>query len=96
MQELYGVIKRPVMTEKSALASEEQNRYAFEVEKSANKYRIKKAVEFSFGVKVASVNTQMVHGAVKRFARGVKKKPNWKKAIVQLRAGDKIEFFKGV
>lgn len=96
MKFLYDVIEKPVLTEKTASLTEFENRYTFRVRKSANKSLIKEAVEQGFGVKVVDISTQIVHGKWKRFAKGMKKKPNWKKAIVQLKTGDKIEFFKGV
>ena len=70
------------------------NRYTFEVDKSANKVEIKKAVEKIFGVQVAAVNTMRVMGKVKRMGRYEGRRASWKKAIVTLKPGSKtIEFF---
>ena len=95
MNREYDVIKRPILTEKSSLASETMNKYAFEVAKDATKTDIKRAIEKVFDVKVNEVKTMIVHGKWKRFAQGMKKRPNWKKALVHVDAKDKIEFFRG-
>ncbi len=87
------VIKRPiVLTEKAALLKE-ANQVVFEVDLKANKIEIRQAVEKLFGVKVTDVNTLVQRGKVKSIGRGPAKRPNWKKAIVTLRAGDDIQFF---
>ncbi len=91
----YSVLRRPIITEKStALAA--QNKYVFEVDPRANKAQIKEAVEIAFGVRVKSVNTMNVRGKARRFGRRVTRQPDWKKAIVTLQLGDKIELFEGV
>ncbi len=98
MKDPYQIIIRPLLTEKSTILREEQNRYSFWADKKANKIEIKKAIEAIFpGVKVVSVNTVMVHGKPIRI-RGNRrrKKPDWKKAIVTLRPGDKIEIYEGL
>jgi large subunit ribosomal protein L23 len=73
-----------------------QNKYAFEVAKEATKPRVKQAVEKAFRVKVTDVNVINVAGKTKRVGRRIYNTPPWKKAVVTLRAGDKIEFFEGV
>ena len=93
MQTIYQVIRRPIISEKSAALAEVGNRYVFEVDLKANKHEIRDAVQRLFNVRVNRVHTMMVHGKVKRAGRGVKKHPNWKKAIVTLPEGQKIEFF---
>ena len=95
MEELYSVIKRPLITEKSSRQKESQNRYLFEVDRRANKIEIKRAVEQLFRVKVDRVNAFRVHGKVKRLGRNVGKRPDWKKAVVLLKKGDRIDFFEG-
>jgi len=95
MERIYEIIKRPLSTEKSTLLGEKQNAYVFEVEKTANKIEIKSAVEKIFSVKVAKVNTMFNHGKVKRKGKHHSKRPNWKKAIVTLNEGQKIEMFEG-
>lgn len=90
------VIKRPILSEKSSLASEANNQVAFEVSLDANKTQIRQAVERFFKVKVTAVNTVVVPGKLYRTKTGEGKSNSWKKAIVTLKDGDKIEFFKGV
>ena len=92
---LYEVIRRPVITEKNTLLSE-QNKYTFEVAKDANKPQIKAAVEMAFKVKVVSVNVMHVPGKMRRAGRRRGMTPSWKKAIVTLVPSDKIELFEGV
>lgn len=92
---IYEVLRRPVVTEKSTLL-QGQNKYVFEVATAANKAQIQEAVEKAFNVKVLAVNVSNVHGKVRRIGRTFGRTPDWKKAIVTLRAGDKIEVFEGV
>jgi len=73
--------------------SEVAGRYAFEVAPQANKPEIRAAVQTLFNVKVREVRTMMVHGKMKRVGQHMSKRPNWKKAIVTLAEGQKIEFF---
>lgn len=88
------VIKRPlVLTEKGNVLREQDNKYLFEVDRRANKVEIKNAVETLFSVGVIEVNTMIVRGRMRRMGRGHAKTQNWKKAIVTLKAGDKIQFF---
>ena len=89
----YDIIKRPVITERS-MAQTEMKRYTFEVAKTANKIEIAKAVAEVFNVKVDKVNTVNVLGKTKRMGRTSGKRPDYKKAIVKLAAGESIEFFK--
>ena len=94
MKNLYEVIRRPLITEKSTGLKETQSTLAFEVHRDATKPEIKKAVESLFGVKIADVRVANVHGKVKRQGRYVGKRPDWKKAYVVLKKGEKmIEFF---
>jgi len=92
---LYDVLRRPLVTEKNTML-QAQNKYAFEVAKEANKPQIKQAVEKSFKVKVITVNVTKVSGKARRVGRRIVQTSPWKKAIVTLRSGDKIEFFEGV
>ena len=93
----YDIIKRPIITEKSASLFE-MKKYTFEVAKDANKIEIAKAVEEIFGVKVAKVNTLNMQGKMKRMgARPAGRRANWKKAMVTLTADSKaIELFEGM
>ena len=94
MKNMYEVIRRPLITEKSTNLKETQRTVGFEVHKDATKPEIKKAVEALFGVKVQDVRVANVHGKVKRQGRFVGKRPDWKKAYVVLKQGEKmIEFF---
>ena len=92
---LYEVLRRPLITEKNTIM-QQQNKYAFEVAKETNKPQVKQAVEKAFKVKVTTVNMIMVPGKSKRVGKRVIQTRPWKKAIVTLQAGNKIEFFEGV
>ena len=93
MRSVYEVIRRPIISEKSTALAEVANRYAFEVATQANKQEIRDAVQRLFNVKVLAVRTLTVHGKVKRVGRFETKRSNWKKAIVTLGEGQKIDFF---
>ena len=94
MKNMYEVIRRPLITEKSTNARETQRAVCFEVATAATKPEIKKAVETLFNVKVAKIRVANVHGKVKRQGRYVGKRPDWKKAYVVLKEGEKmVEFF---
>ncbi len=95
MIEPQKIIIRPLITEKSTILKEKDHQYVFEVERRANKIEIKKAVEYLFKVRVTNVRTINVLGKVKRLGRRFGRRPDWKKAIVTLREGDRIEFFEG-
>jgi large subunit ribosomal protein L23 len=92
---IYEVLRRPVITEKST-ELQTRNKYAFEIAAGANKPMIKQAVETAFKVKVTGVNVVSMRGKMRRVGRRMVLTSPWKKAIVTLRAGDKIEFFEGV
>jgi large subunit ribosomal protein L23 len=94
MKNIYDVIRRPLITEKTTLLKETQRALCFEVHKAATKPEIKKAVETLFGVKVQEVRVSIVHGKVKRQGRHFGHRPDWKKAYVVLKPGEKmVEFF---
>ena len=94
MRNIYEVIRRPIITEKSAALAEVGSKYAFEVDVKANKTEIKDAVQKLFNVRVTGVHTMVMHGKTKRFGRGIVQHSNWKKALVTLASGEKIDFFK--
>lgn len=96
MKPARKIILRPLVTEKSTDLRVKEDKYAFEVDLKANKPEIKKAIEELFKVNVVGVHTMIVHGKVKRMGRFEGKRPNWKKAIVSLKKGEKIEFFETV
>ncbi len=93
---LYDIIKRPVITEKTNIQKEENNQISFEVQKRANRVEITRAIEKIFGVKVAKTRTVNVTGKIKRRGRIIGKRKDWKKAIVTLMPGERIDFFEGV
>lgn len=91
------IIIRPVITEKSTLLRERNREVCFEVAPDANKVEIRKAVEQLFKVKVADVRTEAKHGKERRVGRNVGRRPDWKKAFVRLKDGEKmIEYFEAV
>jgi len=90
------VIVRPLMTEKSMRLKEERNAVTFQVAPGANKVEIRQAVEAIFNVKVTDVRTATVQGKLKRMGRFQGRRPSWKKAIVTLAPGHKIELVEGV
>jgi large subunit ribosomal protein L23 len=89
------ILLRPLMTEKSVRQKEEQNTVAFRVRPDANKVEIRTAVESVFNVKVTAVRTASFEGKLKRMGRYEGRRPNWKKAIVTLAPGHKIELVEG-
>jgi large subunit ribosomal protein L23 len=94
MQEkIFNIIKKPIISEKSTALAEVANRYVFKVDNTATKTEIKNAVEHLFKVKVKAVNTIVMHGKNKRAGRFEYKRSNWKKAIITLVQGQKIELF---
>ena len=92
---LYEVLRRPLITEKSTVL-QEQNKYAFEVADGATKPQIKQAVEKAFNVKVTAVNVMTMPGKTRRIGRRMVLTPTRRKAIVTVKAGEKIGFFEGV
>ncbi|HCH36912.1 MAG: 50S ribosomal protein L23 [Acidobacteriota bacterium] len=93
---LTEVIRRPLITEKTTVMREDGLTLAFQVAVSATKVEVKQAVEQLFKTKVASVRTSIVHGKTKRQGRFVGQRPDWKKAYVRLRSGEKMpEFLEG-
>ena len=109
MRSAQSIIKRPLLTEKSArlretgggaTAAAEGEAYAqkvvFEVARDANKIEIRRAVEQLFKVSVTGVRTLVMRGKTKRVGRFSGQRPSWKKALVTLKPGDNIEFFEGV
>ena len=91
----YGVLLRPIITENTTVLTG-LDKYVFEVDLRANKNQIKEAVQVAFSVRVTAVNTLVMKGKAKRFGRRITNRPDWKKAIVTLVPGDKIELFEGI
>lgn len=93
--ELIKVLKQPIISEKS-FASAENDKYVFLVQKTATKIEVAQAVEKAFKVHVLDVNTVTVKGKTKRFGRVMGRRKDYKKAIVTIKKGEKIEEFKGI
>ncbi|UCF95082.1 MAG: 50S ribosomal protein L23 [Desulfobacterales bacterium] len=91
----YEIIKRPLITEKTNTQKELANQLSFEVDRRANRIEIKRAIESLFNVRVVAVRTMQMRGKIKRRGRILGKRPDWKKAIVTLRPGERIDFFEG-
>jgi large subunit ribosomal protein L23 len=109
MRDAQSIIKRPLLTEKSARLRETgggvsapaegvaySQQVVFEVARDANKIEIRQAVESLFKVSVTEVRTLVMRGKIKRVGRFNGQRPSWKKAFVTLKPGDNIEFFEGV
>ena len=94
--DMYKIVKKPLVTEKGTVMLSEGNRVTFKVHLDANKIEIREAVQKIFSVTVLQVNTQVVRGKRKRFGKEMGQTKSWKKAMVQLKEGDKIEIFEGV
>jgi len=94
--DLYSVIKKPLITEKSTIARDDANKYVFKVDRRANKIEIEKAVEKLFKVKVMNVRTMNMEGKKKRVGKVMGRKSDWKKAVVTLAPGQSIEVFEKV
>jgi large subunit ribosomal protein L23 len=90
----HDIIIRPVITEKSSRLME-KNQYTFEVHPRANKIQIRNAIQELFKVKVEKVHTIKVHSKPKRMGMFVGKSRSWKKAIVSVQQGQRIDFFEG-
>ncbi len=96
MKNTYDVIRGPMLTEKGTHMKETDNKVIFKVAKEANKIEIKQAIEEIFKVKVDRVATMNYKGKTKRMGRNEGKRPDWKKAIVTLKKGEKLDFIEGV
>jgi large subunit ribosomal protein L23 len=109
MRPAHQIVRRPLLTEKGTRLRDSgghvpgtvaedaiEPKLFFEVAMDANKIEIKQAIEALFNVKVADVHTQVCRGKEKRVGRYIGRRPNWKRAIVTLAKGNKIDFFEGV
>ncbi len=96
MKKAYDIIVEPVITEKATVQKEANNQVSFKVHPTSTKHEIKRAVEKIFDVTVLDIRTIRMRGKVKRMGRFQGRRPTWKKAIVTLKPGDKIEYFEGV
>lgn len=95
MSDPHDIIQAPLITEKGSLLGEKANQVLFKVRPDANKIEVKKAVEALFKVKVLRVRMMRCLGKVRRVGRNAGRLPEWKKAYVTLKEGDKIDFFGG-
>ena len=93
---VHQVIRRPLVTEKSNIAREDQNLVTLAVDPKANKHEIRRAVEELFDVSVVDVRTMRMPRKTRKVGKTSGRKPEWKKAIVRLAEGQTIEFFEGV
>ena len=94
--DMYQVVIKPLVTEKGTMMLSEGNWVTFRVHPDANKIEVREAIQKIFSVSVLQVNTQIVRGKRKRFGKTMGQSKAWKKAIVRLKEGDKIEIFEGV
>ena len=92
----YDIIIRPLITEKTSIQKEDHNQVSFEVDRRANRVEIRRAIEKIFNVKVEKTRTVQVKGKIKRRGRILGKRKDWKKAVVTLMPGERIDFFEGV
>ncbi len=93
---LHDIVRRPLLTEKSNIAREEENLATFAVDPRANKHEIRRAVEELFDVEVLEVRTMRQPRKKRRVGKHMGYRPEWKKAIVRLAEGQSIEFFEGI
>jgi large subunit ribosomal protein L23 len=96
MRNIYEVLQGPLLTEKGTLLKEKDNKVLFKVSKNANKIEIKNAVESIFKVKVDRVTTMNCKGKKKRMGKYEGRRSDWKKAVVTLKQGEKLDFIEGV
>ena len=96
MEKKKNILKRPLLTEKISQLQDARNQYAFEVDRRANKIEIKQAIEKRFDVHVLSIRTMTMKGKVKTLGRFSGRRPNWKKAIVTVKAGEELVAFENV
>ena len=94
--DMYQVVIKPLVTEKGTMILSEGNWVTFRVHPDANKIEVREAIQKIFSVSVLQVNTQIVRGKRKRFGKTMGQSKAWKKAMVRLKEGDKIETFEGV
>ncbi len=89
----FDILVKPLLTEKITGLQDHANRVAFVVRSNANRIEVRRAVEVALKVKVKSVNIMTVRGKPKRQGRFLGKRPDWKKAIVTLHEGEKLELY---
>ncbi len=90
------ILTKPLVSEKNTQLAQAHNQYVFQVHADANKFEISEAIAKRFGVEVENVRTMIQRGKVKVVGRNIGKKSNFKKAIVTIKEGQKIELFEGM
>ncbi|MBI2467939.1 MAG: 50S ribosomal protein L23 [Candidatus Rokubacteria bacterium] len=93
MRNSRQIVLRPLVTEKATTLKDAHNQVSFQVALDANKIEVRQAIEAIFKVRVTGVRTQVVFGKLKRMGRYMGRRPSWKKAVVTLGPGSKIELF---
>lgn len=96
MRDPREVIIRPVVTERSTQVADDLGAFTFIVAKDANKIEIRRAIETLFNVRVADVRTAVYRGKWRRVGRSVGRRPAYKKAVVKLVEGERIDVYEGV
>ncbi|MEK6681822.1 MAG: 50S ribosomal protein L23 [Nitrospirota bacterium] len=96
MSDMHSILLKPLFTEKGINLKEKENKVVLQVKYDANKSEIKKAVENIFKVKVTDVNTLRILGKKKRLGKFTGKRPDWKKAVVTLKKGEKLDLAEGM
>lgn len=91
-KDAHDIVRRPLITEKGTDLTGKQNAYTFLVAADANKSEVKRAIELLFKVKVLGVRTMLRSGKLKGRGRMKRRMPDWKRAVVTLKAGDTVEF----
>ena len=94
--DMYQVVIKPLVTEKGTMMLSEGNWVTFRVHPDANKIEVREAIQKIFSVSLLQVNTEIVRGKRRRFGKTMGQSKAWKKAMVRLKEGDKIEIFEGV
>ena len=96
MKSVNNILSQAILSEKSTIIKEKENKFVFKVNPLANKLEIKRAIESAFGVKVVDVKTINVKGKTKRLGRFEGQRSSWKKAIIRLKEGNTIEIFENI
>jgi len=96
MRDARSIVIRPVVTERSTELADSRDTYTFVVARDANKIEIRKAVETMFGVRVKDVRTMNYRGKLRRVGRSLGRRPAYKKALVKLAEGERIDVYEGV
>ncbi len=96
MRDARSIVIRPVVTERSTELADSRDTYTFVVARDANKIEIRNAIETMFGVRVKDVRTMNYRGKLRRVGRSLGRRPGYKKALVKLAEGERIDVYEGV